>query len=213
MANLLIILGAAAALGGLTWLAYVGSVMKGPKGNALVGGFSALVVGVGIVVLGTSIADETEQQFVADGSTFVTPAPQTEPTPTVEVDPDEMYRELASELASRAGSDLSRVIQLLRSSNPDSPIWANDVRQTSAQFARYSVRAGELVVPPGRTDAHEQLIGVLADLTTAGRLVIESLDAIGLQNIFAAQEALSEAIATFTLSSDVLADFIDRMTG
>lgn len=212
MANLLIVLGAAAALGGLAWLAYVGSVMKGSKGNAFVGGISSLVVGAAVIVLGTSISDEPDQvqQFISDGSGFATPTPQPEPTPTAEIDPVEEYKRLANDLAFRAGSDLARVIQLLRSPNSDSPIWVNEIRQTSSQFARYSARADELPVPPGWVDVQEQLINVLADLALAGRLMNDSLDAIGLQNIFAAEEALRDALVTLTGSAQALADVVDQ---
>ena len=212
LANLLIILGAAAALGGLAWLAYVGSVMKGSRTNALVGGISSLVVGGAVIVLGASISDEPEQvqQFISDGAGFATPIPEAEPTPTPEIDPEEEYRQLANDLAIRAGSDLSRVIQLLRSPNSDSPIWVNDIRQTSSQFARYSVRANELVAPAGRADIQEQLVSVLADLALAGRQVNDSLDAIGFQNVFAAEEALRDALGTLTGSSPILADVVNQ---
>lgn len=215
MENLLIILGSAAALGGLAWLAYVGSVMKGRKGNALIGGISAAVVGGAVIVLGTSISDDPApaQQFFTDSTGFPTPAPEVEPTPTVEVDPGEVYRALANDLAVRAGTDLFRVIQLIRSSNPDSPIWVNDVRQTSSQFARYSARAKELIALPGQADIQEQLIGVLEDLTVAGRLVNDSLDAIELLNVFAAQRALTEAIGTLTRSSEILTDIANSTAG
>lgn len=212
MANLLIVLGAVAALGGLAWLGYVGSVMRGSKGNALVGGISSLVVGGAVIVLGASISDEPDQvqQFISDGSGFATPTPQPEPTPTAEIDPAEEYRRLANDLAIRAGIDLARVIQLLRSPNSDSPIWVNDIRQTSSQFARLSVRANELVAPAGRADVQEQLINVLADLALAGRQMNESLDAIGFQNVFAAEEALRDALGTLTRSSPILADVVDQ---
>lgn len=215
MGNLLIILGSVAALAGLAWLGYVGSVMRGSKGNAIIGGISAAVVGSAVIVLGTSISDEPEtvQQFFSDDTVFAAPTALPEPTPTAVVDPAEAYRAVANDLARRAGIDLSRVIQLLRTSNPDSPIWANDVRQTSSQFARYSARAKELVAPPVHDDIHEQLVDVLADLALAGRLVNESLDAIGLQNVFAAQEALSEAIVTLTRSSDVLVGIVESTDG
>lgn len=215
MANLLIILGAAAALAGLSWLAYVGSIMKGSRGNAIVGGISAAVVGGAVIVLGTSISDGSNQgqEFIPNGAVFNTPTPQADPTPTVEVDPGEAYRAVANDLAARAGVDLSRVIQLLSKSNPDSPIWINDVRQTSTQFARYSARAQELIAPPGHVDIQEKLTGVLADLAIAGRLVIESLDANALRNIPAAQAALTESIEILTRSSDVITEIVDSTAG
>ena len=84
MGNLLIILGSVAALSGLAWLGYVGSVMRGSKGNAIIGGISAAVVGSAVIVLGTSISDEPEtvQQFFSDDTVFAAPTALPEPTPT-----------------------------------------------------------------------------------------------------------------------------------
>ena len=209
---LLIFLGAAAALGGLAWLGYVGSVMKGSKVNALIGGISSVVVGGAIVVLGASISDDASQtqQFVSDGSRFATATPEVEPTATATVEPGELYRQEVNDLAARAGVDLARTVQFLGTPNADSVIWVNEVRQTASGFARYAARAEDLVAPDNQAELQQQLVDVLADLAVAGRQINDSLDAIKFENVFVAQEAITEALATLSESSEILADIGDR---
>lgn len=212
MENLLIGLGAAATLGGLAWLAYVGSVMTGPKGNALVGGVSSVVVGLAVVFLGTSVSGDSDsfQEVAFDGAGFATATPEVQPTATPVVAPEEIYRKEANELALRAGSDLARVIQLMRSPNTDSPIWVSDIRQTSGSFAGYALRAGDLAPTDSQTELHEILVDVLENLKIAGRQVNDSLDAIGFQNVTAAQDAIVEALATLRESSDIIVDIVTQ---
>lgn len=215
MATLLIVLGAFAALSGLAWLAYVSSVMKGSKGNALVGGVSATVIGGALIVLGATVSDEPEQvqQFIDSRPVVAGPTatPEAAAVPTVVPDPDEVYRDAADDVASRAGVDLARVLQLLALPDSGNPIWVNDVRQLSSQFRRYSVTAEEFAVPSDRAEVHEKLTGVLTDLATAGRLVNESLDAIQRQNVNVAQNALTEAIGIMTTASNRLGEVIDQV--
>ncbi|MBT3942637.1 MAG: hypothetical protein HOC77_14090 [Chloroflexi bacterium] len=208
METLLIVLGAAAALSGLAWLGYVGSVMTGSKGNALIGGLSSVVVGVAVVVLGTSVSDDGDsfQEVPSDGSGFATATPEVELTATPVVAPEELYRQEANELATRAGSDLARIIELMRSPNSESPIWVSDLRQTSEGFARYAARARDLIPTEGQTEIQEKLVNVMEDLKTAGQQVNDSFDALGLQNVAAAQDAIVEALATLRSASDVIVD-------
>ncbi|MDP6823499.1 MAG: hypothetical protein QF554_09430 [Dehalococcoidia bacterium] len=212
MDNLLIFLGAAAALGGLAWLGYVGAVMKGSKANALIGGISSVVVGGAIVVLGASITDDPgqTQQYVPDGSRFATATPAADPTAAAVIDPGELYRQEVNELTARAVGDLARTVQFLGTPNADSVIWVNEVRQTASQFARYAARAEDLVVPDDQAELQQQLVDVLGDLAVAGRQINDSLDAIKFQNVFVAQEAITEALATLSESSEVLADIGER---
>jgi len=212
--NLLIVLGAAAALGGLTWLGFVGSVMKGPKGNALVGGISSVVVGIAIVFLGVSITDDSEavQQFAPDPFAFATATAGPEVTPTPELSPEEFYRQEVNGIALQAGSDLGRVILLLSSPNVENVIWVNDIRQTSAAFARYSARARDLVIPEGQEELQETLTTVLEDLARAGRLVINSLDAVEFQNVGVAQQDILEARNTLSVASPIIVDIVSLTT-
>jgi len=212
--NLLIVLGAAAALGGLTWLGFVGSVMKGPKGNALVGGISSVVVGIAIVFLGVSITDDSEavQQFAPDPFAFATATAGPEVTPTPELSPEEFYRQEVNGIALQAGSDLGRVILLLSSPNVENVIWVNDIRQTSAAFARYSARARDLVIPEGQEELQETLTTVLEDLARAGRLVINSLDAVAFQNVGVAQQDILEARNTLSVASPIIVDIVSLTT-
>ena len=212
MENLLIVLGAAAALGGFAWLGYVGSVMKGPKGNALVGGVSSLVVGAAVIFLGASISDDSGQsnQIFPSGSGFATATPGIEPTATPELAPEELYRQEANDLAARAGNDLARVILLLSTPDAANAIWVNDVRQTGSQFARYVVRARDLAPTEEQAEVQELLMAVLSDLSTAGRQVNNSLDAIGFQNVTAAQDAINEALRILRDSSPVLVEIVTR---
>ncbi len=214
MENLLIVLGAAAALGGLTWLGFVGSVMKGPKGNALVGGISSVVVGIAIVFLGVSITDDSEavQQFAPDPFAFATATAGPEVTPTPELSPEEFYRQEVNGIALQAGSDLGRVILLLSSPNVENVIWVNDIRQTSAAFARYSARARDLVIPEGQEELQETLTTVLEDLARAGRLVINSLDAVEFQNVGVAQQDILEARNTLSVASPIIVDIVSLTT-
>ncbi len=214
MENLLIVLGAAAALGGLTWLGFVGSVMKGPKGNALVGGISSVVVGIAIVFLGVSITDDSEavQQFAPDPFAFATATAGPEVTPTPELSPEEFYRQEVNGIALQAGSDLGRVILLLSSPNVENVIWVNDIRQTSAAFARYSARARDLVIPEGQEELQETLTTVLEDLARAGRLVINSLDAVAFQNVGVAQQDILEARNTLSVASPIIVDIVSLTT-
>jgi hypothetical protein len=208
--NLLIALGAAAALGGLTWLGFVGSVMKGPKGNALVGGISSVVVGIAIIFLGISITDDdgSVQQFATDPLAFATATAGPEVTPTPELSPEEFYKQEVNGIALQAGSDLGRVILLLSSPNAENVIWVNDIRQTSAAFARYSARARDLVAPEGQEELQETLTTVLADLARAGRLVINSLDAVEFQNVGVAQQDILEARETLSVASPIIVDIV-----
>jgi hypothetical protein len=210
--NLLIILGSAAALGGLTWLGYVGSVMRGSKGNALVGGISSVVVGLAVIVLGISISDDSGplQQFASDPLAFATATADPEITPTPELSPEEFYKQEVNGLALQAGSDLGRVILLLTSPNVDNVIWVSDIRQTSSALARYSVRADGLVVPEGQEELQGTLTNVLDDLARAGRLVINSLDAVEFQNVFVAQQDILEARDTLLESSPIIADIVTQ---
>lgn len=212
MENLLIILGSAAALGGLTWLGYVGSVMRGSKGNALVGGISSVVVGLAVIVLGISISDDSGplQQFASDPLAFATATADPEITPTPELSPEEFYKQEVNGLALQAGSDLGRVILLLTSPNVDNVIWVSDIRQTSSALARYSVRADGLVVPEGQEELQGTLTNVLDDLARAGRLVINSLDAVEFQNVFVAQQDILEARDTLLESSPIIADIVTQ---
>jgi hypothetical protein len=212
--TLLIILGSAAALGGLTWLGFVGSVMRGSKGNALVGGISSVVVGLAVIFLGVSITDDSGpvQQFVSDPLAFATATAGPEVTPTPELSPEEFFRQEVNGLALQAGSDLGRVILLLSSPNGDNVIWVNDIRQTSAALARYSARAVDLVVPEGQEELQETLIKVLGDLARAGRLVINSLDAIEFQNVSVAQQDIFEARELLLESSPIIADIVTQTT-
>jgi hypothetical protein len=210
--NLLIILGSAAALGGLTWLGYVGSVMRDSKGNALVGGISSVVVGLAVIVLGISISDDSGplQQFASDPLAFATATADPEITPTPELSPEEFYKQAVNGLALQAGSDLGRVILLLTSPNVDNVIWVSDIRQTSSALARYSVRADGLVVPEGQEELQGTLTNVLDDLARAGRLVINSLDAVEFQNVFVAQQDILEARDTLLESSPIIADIVTQ---
>jgi hypothetical protein len=210
--NLLIILGSAAALGGLTWLGYVGSVMRGSKGNALVGGISSVVVGLAVIVLGISISDDSGplQQFASDPLAFATATADPEITPTPELSPEEFYKQAVNGLALQAGSDLGRVILLLTSPSVDNVIWVSDIRQTSSALARYSVRADGLVVPEGQEELQGTLTNVLDDLARAGRLVINSLDAVEFQNVFVAQQDILEARDTLLESSPIIADIVTQ---
>jgi hypothetical protein len=210
--NLLIILGSAAALGGLTWLGYVGSVMRGSKGNALVGGISSVVVGLAVIVLGISISDDSGplQQFASDPLAFATATADPEIAPTPELSPEEFYKQEVNGLALQAGSDLGRVILLLTSPNVDNVIWVSDIRQTSSALARYSVRADGLVVPEGQEELQGTLTNVLDDLARAGRLVINSLDAVEFQNVFVAQQDILEARDTLLESSPIIADIVTQ---
>ncbi len=212
MENLLIILGSAAALGGLTWLGYVGSVMRGSKGNALVGGISSVVVGLAVIVLGISISDDSGplQQFASDPLAFATATADPEIAPTPELSPEEFYKQEVNGLALQAGSDLGRVILLLTSPNVDNVIWVSDIRQTSSALARYSVRADGLVVPEGQEELQGTLTNVLDDLARAGRLVINSLDAVEFQNVFVAQQDILEARDTLLESSPIIADIVTQ---
>lgn len=212
MENLLIILGSAAALGGLTWLGYVGSVMRGSKGNALVGGISSVVVGLAVIVLGISISDDSGplQQFASDPLAFATATADPEITPTPELSPEEFYKQAVNGLALQAGSDLGRVILLLTSPSVDNVIWVSDIRQTSSALARYSVRADGLVVPEGQEELQGTLTNVLDDLARAGRLVINSLDAVEFQNVFVAQQDILEARDTLLESSPIIADIVTQ---
>ncbi len=97
---------------------------------------------------------------------------------------------------------------MLSSPNVDNVIWVNDIRQTSAAFARYSARADDLVVPEGQEELQETLSNVLDDLARAGRLVINSLDAVGFQNVSVAQQDIIEARDTLTSSSPIIADIV-----
>jgi hypothetical protein len=210
--NLLIILGSATALGGLTWLGYVGSVMRGSKGNALVGGISSVVVGLAVIVLGISISDDSGplQQFASDPLAFATAPAGPEITPTPELSPEEFYKQEVNGLALQAGSDLGRVILLLTSPDVDNVIWVSDIRQTSSALARYSVRADGLVVPEGQEELQGTLTNVLDDLARAGRLVINSLDAVEFQNVFVAQQDILEARDTLLESSPIIADIVTQ---
>ncbi|MFP6679218.1 MAG: hypothetical protein VB824_03555 [Dehalococcoidia bacterium] len=214
METLMIALGAVAALGGLAWLAYVVSVTTGPKGNALIGGSSSVLVGVAMVLLGTSLSDapDTFQEVAFDGSGFATATPEVQSTATPVVAPEEIYRQQANELATRAGSDLARVIQLMRTPNSESPIWVSDIRQTSEGFARYASRAEELVPTKSQMELHATLLSVTENLKTAGRQVNDSLDAIVFQNVTAAQDAIVEALATLRESSDIIVGIVDQTT-
>ena|GEM_PF-3535679 len=210
MENMLIILGSAAALGGLTWLGYVASVMRGPKGNALVGGISSVVVGAAVIVLGMSITDDSGpiQQFVSDPLAFATATAGPEITPTPELSPEKVYKQEVNGLAVQAGSDLGRVMLLLSSPNVENVIWVNDIRQTSAAFARYSARANGLVAPEGQEELQETLTNVLDDLARAGRLVINSLDAFEFQNVLVAQQDILEAQVALGESFPIIADIV-----
>jgi hypothetical protein len=210
--NLLIILGSAAALGGLTWLGYVGSVLRDSKGNALVGGISSVVVGLAVIVLGISISDDSGplQQFASDPLAFATATADPEITPTPELSPEEFYKQAVNGLALQAGSDLGRVILLLTSPSVDNVIWVSDIRQTSSALARYSVRADGLVVPEGQEELQGTLTNVLDDLARAGRLVINSLDAVEFQNVFVAQQDILEARDTLLESSPIIADIVTQ---
>ncbi len=212
MENLLIILGSATALGGLTWLGYVGSVMRGSKGNALVGGISSVVVGLAVIVLGISISDDSGplQQFASDPLAFATATADPEIAPTPELSPEEFYKQEVNGLALQAGSDLGRVILLLTSPNVDNVIWVSDIRQTSSALARYSVRADGLVVPEGQEELQGTLTNVLDDLARAGGLVINSLDAVEFQNVFVAQQDILEARDTLLESSPIIADIVTQ---
>jgi len=212
--NLLIILGSAAALGGLTWLGFVGSVMRGPKGNALVGGISSVVVGAAIIFLGISLTDddETVQQFASDPLAFATATAGPEATPTPGLSPEEFYKQEVNGIALQAGSDLGRVILLLSSPNVKNVIWVNDIRQTSAAFARYSARADDLVSPEGQEELQETLTSVMDDLARAGRLVINSLDAVGFQNVGVAQEDIFEARNILSVASPIIVEIVSQTT-
>ena len=212
MENLLIVLGSAAALGGLTWLGFVGSVMRGPKGNALAGGISSVVVGIAIIFLGISISDGSEpvQQFASDPLAFATATAEPEGTPTPEISPEEFYKQEVNGIALQAASDLGRVILLLSSPNVDNMIWVNDIRQTSAAFARYSARADDLVIPEGQEELQETLANVLDDLERAGRLVINSLDAVVFQNVSVAQQDILEARDTMSVASPIIVDIVSQ---
>lgn len=212
MGNLLIVLGSAAALGGLTWLGFVGSVMRGPKGNALAGGISSVVVGIAIIFLGISISDGSEpvQQFAPDPLAFATATAEPEGTPTPEISPEEFYKQEVNGIALQAASDLGRVILLLSSPNVDNMIWVNDIRQTSAAFARYSARADDLVIPEGQEELQETLANVLDDLARAGTLVINSLDAVVFQNVSVAQQDILEARDTMSVASPIIVDIVSQ---
>ncbi len=212
MENLLIALGAAAMLGGLAWLGYVGSVMKGSRGNALVGGISSVVVGLAIIVLSSSGRGDEDplQQLVPDGSGFATATPEIDATATPLPDPKELYREGASTLAASAGRDLARVIQLLGTPATGDAIWENDVRQTASQFIRLPVRANDLVPTEEQLGTHDLLVKVLTGLAGAGRQINDSLDAIKFENDTFAKRSLGEALVTLRDSSDAIVEIISQ---
>ena len=208
----MIVLGSAAALGGLAWLGFVGSVMRGPKGNALVGGISSVVIGIAIIFLGISISNDSEpvQQFASDPLAFATATVEPEGTPTPEISPEAFYKQEVNAIALQVSNDLGRVIRLLNSPNVDNLIWVNDIRQTSAALARYSARADDLAIPEGQEELHETLINVLNDLAKAGRLVINSLDAVGFQNVSVAQQDVLEARDILSVASPVIVDIVSQ---
>ena len=212
MGNLLIALGAAAMLGGLAWLGYVGSVMKGSRGNALVGGISSVVVGLAVVVLASSVTgdDDPLQQLVPDGSGFATATPEVLPTATPLPEPKDLYRLEASTLAASAGRDLARVIQLLSAPATEDAIWENDVRQTASQFIRLPLRLDNLAPTEEQLGTHDLLVSVLADLSGAGRKINDSLDAMKFDNDTFAIRSLGEALVTLRDSSDVIVEIISQ---
>ncbi len=212
MENLLIVLGSAAALGGLTWLGFVGSVMRGPRGNALVGGISSVVIGIAIIFLGISISDDSEpvQQFASDPLAFATATAEPEGTPTPEISPEEFYKQEVNGIALQVSSDLGRVIRLLSSPNVENMIWVNDIRQTSAALARYSASADDLAIPEGEEELQETLTNVLNDLARAGRLVINSLDAVGFDNVSVAQQDILEARDALSLAAPIIVDIVSQ---
>jgi hypothetical protein len=212
--NLLIVLGSAAALGGLAWLGFVGSVMRGSKGNALVGGISSVVIGIAIIFLGISISESDGsvpvQQFASDPLAFATATAEPEGTPTPEISPEELYKQGVNGIALQVSSDLGRVIRLLNSPNVENIIWVNDIRQTSAALARYSARADDLAIPAGQEELQETLTNVLNDLARAGRLVINSLDAVGFQNVSVAQQDVLEARDILSVASPIIVDIVSQ---
>jgi hypothetical protein len=210
--NLLIVLGSAAALGGLTWLGFVGSVMRGPRGNALVGGISSVVIGIAIIFLGISISDDSEpvQHFASDPLAFATATAEPEGTPTPEISPEEFYKQEVNGIALQVSSDLGRVIRLLSSPNVGNMIWVNDIRQTSAALARYSASADDLAIPEGEEELQETLTNVLNDLARAGRLVINSLDAVGFDNVSVAQQDILEARDALSLAAPIIVDIVSQ---
>jgi hypothetical protein len=150
------------------------------------------------------------QQFASDPLAFATATADPEITPTSELSPEEFYKQEVNGLALQAGSDLGRVILLLTSPNVDNVIWVSDIRQTSSALARYSVRADGLVVPEGQEELQGTLTNVLDDLARAGRLVINSLDAVEFQNVFVAQQDILEARDTLLESSPIIADIVTQ---
>ena len=61
-----------------------------------------------------------------------------------------------------------------------------------------------------QAEVQELLMAVLSDLSTAGRQVNNSLDAIGFQNVTAAQDAINEALSILRDSSPVLVEIVTR---
>ena len=208
----MIVLGSAAALGGLAWLGFVGSVMRGPKGNALVGGVSSVVIGSAVIFLGISISNDSEpiQQFASDSLAFATATVEPEGTPTPEISAEAFYKQEVNRIALQVSNDLGRVIRLLSSPNVENMIWVNDIRQTSAALARYSARADDLAIPEGQEELQETLTNVLNDLARAGRLVINSLDAVGFQNVSVAQQDILDARDTLSVASPIIVDIVSQ---
>ena len=71
-------------------------------------------------------------------------------------------------------------------------------------------RADDLVIPEGQEELQETLTNVLDDLARAGRLVINSLDAVGFQNIGVAQQDILEARDTLSIASPIIVEIVSQ---
>ena len=141
---------------------------------------------------------------------FATATVKPEGTPTPEISAEAFYKQEVNRIALQVSNDLGRVIRLLSSPNVENMIWVNDIRQTSAALARYSARADDLAIPEGQEELQETLTNVLNDLARAGRLVINSLDAVGFQNVSVAQQDILDARDTLSVASPIIVDIVSQ---